>query len=46
MKAYIEEILIPYVSKKRKELKLPSDYPALAIFDKFTGQGTGSFATP
>ena len=40
MKAYIEEILIPYVSKKGKELKLPSDYPALAIFDKFTGQGT------
>ena len=40
MKAYIEEILIPYVSKKRKELKLLSEYPALAIFDKFTGQGT------
>ena len=40
MKAYIEEILIPYVSEKRKELKLPSEYPALAIFDKFTGQGT------
>ena len=40
MKAYIEVILIPYVSEKRKELKLPSEYPALAIFDKFTGQGT------
>ena len=40
MKAYIEEILIPYVSEKRKELKLPSEYPALPIFDKFTGQGT------
>ena len=38
MKAYIERI--PYVTKKREELKLPSDYSTLLIFDKFTGQGT------
>ena len=39
MKAYIERILPPIVTKKREELKLSSDYPALVIFDKFTGQG-------
>ena len=40
MKAYIKKILLPYVRDKRKELKLIADYPALVIFDKFTGQGT------
>ena len=40
MKAYIEMILLPYVHEMRKELKLAADYPALVIFDKFTGQGT------
>ena len=40
MKAYIEKILLLYVRDKRKELKLTTDYPALVIFDKFTGQGT------
>ena len=40
MKAYIEKILLPYVREKRKELKLAADYPALLIFNKFTGQGT------
>ena len=40
MKAYIEKILLPYVREKRKELKLAADYPAMVIFDKFTGQGT------
>lgn len=39
MKAYIEKILLPYVSEKRKELKLAGDYPALVIFDHFTGHG-------
>ena len=37
---YIERITLPYITKKREELKLQSDYPALVIFDKFTGQGT------
>ena len=40
MKVNIEKILLPYVCDKRKELKLAADYPALIIFDKFTGQGT------
>ena len=42
MIAYVERIILPYVSSKRKELKLVPDYPALVIFDKFTGQGTES----
>ena len=40
--AYIEKILLPYIGGKRRDLKLHPDYPALAIFDKFTGQGTES----
>ena len=39
---YIEKILLPYVNRKREELKLKPDHPALVIFDKFTGQGTES----
>ena len=39
MKAYIEKILLPYVSKKRKELNLQAEHPALVIFNKITGQG-------
>ena len=42
MKMYIEKILLPYVNRKREELKLKPDHPALVIFDKFTGQGTES----
>ena len=40
MKAYIEKILMPYISCKRKELKVGTMYPALVIFDHFTGQMT------
>ena len=38
MVEYIESIIVPYVEGKRKELKLSSDQPALAIFDVFKGQ--------
>ena len=37
---YINEILIPFVTVKRKELKLAADYPALVLFDTFKGQCT------
>ena len=37
---YIHEILIPYVTEKRKELKLAPNYPALALFNTFKGQCT------
>ena len=38
MMDYVERILAPYASNKRKLLKLPHDYPALEIFDHFSGQ--------
>jgi len=38
-RAYIEEIILPYLSKKRRELKLSENYPALMIFDNFKARG-------
>ena len=38
MKAYIEEIIVPYVKQKRAQLKLNEDHPVLAIFDVFKGR--------
>ena len=35
---YLQKILIPYVDNKRKLLKLRDDYPALVLFDHFSGQ--------
>ena len=40
---YLEKILFPYIKKKRQELKLDSNYPALVIFDRFRGQCTDNF---
>ena len=40
MKDYIVKILVPYITKKRKELKLASDHRALVIYDTFKGQRT------
>ena len=40
MKDYIQKIIVPYVQSKRKELQLPEDFPALAIYDVFKGQVT------
>ena len=42
MREYIKHIIVPFVNSKRNELKLPSDQPALAIFDVFRGQQTQS----
>ena len=36
----IEEIISPYVTKKREELKLPTDQKALLVWDVFRGQMT------
>ena len=44
MKEYQEKIIIPYVNRKRKELKVSADQPALAIFDVFKGQQTKDIA--
>ena len=40
MKDYIVNILVPYVTKKREDLRLPCDHHALVIYDKFKGQCT------
>ena len=37
---YIKSIILPYVERKRTELELSRDQPALAIFDVFRGQQT------
>ena len=37
---YITKIIIPFTEKKRRELHLPSDQAALAIFDEFKEQLT------
>lgn len=42
MMEYIKSIILPYVERKRKELELSPDQPALAIFDVFKGQQTES----
>jgi len=38
MKRYLEKIIIPFVSRKRKELGLQDNHSALAIYDGFRGQ--------
>ena len=43
MPRYLEKIIVPFISKKREELKHPPDHPALAIFDVFRGQRTERF---
>ena len=37
-RCYIDNIIVPFVIKKRKELKLKETHPAAAIFDNFHGQ--------
>jgi len=40
MTEYISNIIVPYVQRQRKDLKLAPDYPVLAIYDEFKGQLT------
>ena len=40
MKDYVEKIIIPYLQKKKEELKLLPDHPALLLFDNFKAQCT------
>jgi len=40
MVEYIDKIIVPYVDRKRVDLDLSDDYPAVAIFDNFKGQLT------
>ena len=40
MLQYIKEVIVPFVDRKREDLNLDADYPALAIFDHYKGQLT------
>ena len=42
---YIKSILLPYLQKKRKDLSLSPNQPALVLFDRFKGQCTTSILT-
>ena len=42
MLQYIREVIVPFVDRKREDLSLGDDYPALAVFDHFKGQLTDS----
>lgn len=42
MRHYIDNIIEPFVIKKRKELKLKKCHPAAAIFNSFHGQTTAA----
>jgi len=37
-KTYVDEIILRYINMKRKEMKLPSNHPALLLFDDFKAQ--------
>ena len=43
MNKYFLKIILPYIVKKREELHLPQDHPALVIFDNFKAQFTEEF---
>ena len=38
MKEYLKEVIIPYVERKRKDLQLTSNHPALALLDEGASQ--------
>ena len=40
MKRYIDKVIVPFVSEKRRQLKLDSTSPVAANFDNFRGQTT------
>ena len=40
MKRYVDKIIVPFLTQKRKALKLEASYPAIAIFDGFKDQTT------
>ena len=40
MLQYIDRLICPYVERKRKELQLGSEFPALVMFGDFSGQTT------
>ena len=45
MKEYFEQIILLYINKKREDLKLVENHPALLIFDNFKAQCTKDLLT-
>ena len=47
MKEYVDNILVPHITEKRKSLGLANDYvyPALVLFDNFKAQVTPNILT-
>ena len=45
MKEYIDNILLPYIKEKRRNLNLADDYPALVLFDNFKVKHTSNLLT-
>ena len=35
---YINQVILPFIKKKRSDLKLPDDHEALVIYDEFRGK--------
>ena len=40
MLRYLDKVVFPYVAQKREDLGMPADFPALLLFDNFSGQCT------
>ena len=45
MHQYINKVILPYICNKRKDLKLPIDWPTVLIFDNFKKQCTSELLT-
>ena len=45
MITYLQRVLFPYIQQKRSQLGLPTDFPALVIFDRFKAQCTETILT-
>ena len=40
MLRYLDKVVFSYVAQKREDLGMPADFPALLLFDNFSGQCT------
>ena len=45
MKDYIQKVILPYTERKRRDLKLADNHPALVLFDNFKAQCTQELLT-
>ena len=42
MQRYVEQIIVPYIDKKRQDLDLEKSHTALVLFDRFRGHTTAT----